>query len=256
MVTIYLAGTSIRLESKMAVSEYALEKYKMFKEEMPKEFSISKTRRGCFAYLNQHYDGSDVVAQAANLDDENGKIIESLASMKTVDEENLSYCVKALKDRGYDLLADWLYEILAPVLEAQDEEVEKEPQSCCKVDEISVQNVQTTVTMTTIKAYTDLAQSKKLAEILPLESADMYWSFGNIKFMDDDYDSNVVQHIPAWSLAALLSVLPKGTRLLKSATDNTYHCDCPEGNVASMWFDNPVDACYELILKLYEFKML
>ena len=30
--------------------------------------------------------------------------------------------------------------------------------------------------MATIKAYTDLSQSKKLAEILPLESADMnYW---------------------------------------------------------------------------------
>ena len=29
--------------------------------------------------------------------------------------------------------------------------------------------------MTTIKSYTDISQSKKLAEILPLESADMYW---------------------------------------------------------------------------------
>ena len=28
--------------------------------------------------------------------------------------------------------------------------------------------------MTTIKSYTDLQQSKKLAEILPLESADMW----------------------------------------------------------------------------------
>lgn len=29
--------------------------------------------------------------------------------------------------------------------------------------------------MATIKAYTDLEQSKKLAEILPVESADMYY---------------------------------------------------------------------------------
>lgn len=40
--------------------------------------------------------------------------------------------------------------------------------------------------MATIKSCTDLEQSRKLAEILPLESADMYWSFGNIKFMDND----------------------------------------------------------------------
>ena len=29
--------------------------------------------------------------------------------------------------------------------------------------------------MATIKAFTDLEQSKKLAKILPLESADMFW---------------------------------------------------------------------------------
>jgi hypothetical protein len=29
--------------------------------------------------------------------------------------------------------------------------------------------------MTTIKSYTDLEQSKKLAEVLPIDSADMYW---------------------------------------------------------------------------------
>lgn len=30
--------------------------------------------------------------------------------------------------------------------------------------------------MATIKSYTDLEQSKKLAEILPLESADMHYN--------------------------------------------------------------------------------
>lgn len=34
--------------------------------------------------------------------------------------------------------------------------------------------------MATIKAYTDLEQSKKLVEILPIESADMYWRSLNI----------------------------------------------------------------------------
>ena len=136
MVTLYLAGTSIRLESKIAVGEQIYDKYNKFCNELPEKFMVAhesvikvrKTRNGYFAYLTAHYQGEDVVAQAANLDDKNEKIIESLASMKTVDEENLSCCVKALKDRGYDLLADWLYGKLAPVLEAQDEEVEKEPE--------------------------------------------------------------------------------------------------------------------------------
>lgn len=105
-----------------------------------------------------------------------------------------------------------------------------------------------------IKSYTDLEQSKKLAEILPLKSADMYWSFGNIKFMDNDYDSNVVQHIPAWSLTALLGVLPEPYQM----TSNK------EGKVQLMvihhlekdYYDNPVDACVAMIEKLHELKML
>lgn len=123
--------------------------------------------------------------------------------------------------------------------------------------------------MTTIKSHTDLSQSKVLAEILPLESADMCYTWD---FEDEQYYINTEkfsnwrvpkyaesakhkQVIPAWSLAALLGVLPKGTRLLKSATDNTYHCDCPKGNT-SRWFDNPVDACVAMIELLHEQKLL
>ena len=113
--------------------------------------------------------------------------------------------------------------------------------------------------MATIKSYTDIEQSKKLAEILPLESADMYWWSTSLRYYIeamDDGDFNEEGDVRAWSLAALLSVLPRETRLLKSATDDIfYHIDCPKGNVDE-WFDNPVDACYELILKLNELKML
>ena len=66
--------------------------------------------------------------------------------------------------------------------------------------------------MATIKSYTDIEQSKKLAEILPIESADMYWwSSGKryyIEAMDDGDFNEGEGHIRAWSLAALLSVLP------------------------------------------------
>ena len=43
--------------------------------------------------------------------------------------------------------------------------------------------------MTTIKSYSDLQQSKKLAKILPLKSADMYYEWPNKKvhFKDDKY---------------------------------------------------------------------
>lgn len=116
--------------------------------------------------------------------------------------------------------------------------------------------------MTTIKSYTNLEQSKKLAEILPIESADMRFCFSHT------LGGRIIGHypmigrepsmgtIPCWSLMALFGVLPRETRLLKSATDDIYyHCDCPKGNV-DKWFDNPVDACYEMIIKLSELKML
>lgn len=106
--------------------------------------------------------------------------------------------------------------------------------------------------MQSIKSYTDINQSKKLAEFLPLESADMYWSFGNIKFMDDDYDSNVVQHIPAWSLAALLGVYP----MVVGRDMDMYCCWQNSKNLHSRHYDNPIDACVEMIIKLHELKML
>ena len=117
-----------------------------------------------------------------------------------------------------------------------------------------------------MKAYTDLEQSKKLAKILPIESADCYWDydemqkFHRISWFEDGYnkESQLMlneNNVCAWSLAALLGVLPEGTRLLKSATDNTCHCDCPKGNI-DKWFDNPVDACYEMIIKLHKLNLL
>ena len=123
-----------------------------------------------------------------------------------------------------------------------------------------------------MKSYTDLEQSKKLAEILPIESADMCYvidyaesnKYGTDHFNleIDTYGLKVItrDNIPCWSLAALLSVLPEGTRLLKATNissigDTKYHCDCPKGNIDD-WFDNPVDACYEMIIELNELKRL
>lgn len=115
--------------------------------------------------------------------------------------------------------------------------------------------------MTMIKSYTDLEQSKVLAEILPNESADMYYE-PSLGFCTEPSEPKVGEikyahprSIRCWSLAALLNVLPQGTRILKSSIDDTYHCDCPKENI-DKWFDNPIDACYKMILKLHKQKLL
>lgn len=132
-----------------------------------------------------------------------------------------------------------------------------------------------------MKSHTDLIQSKKLAEILPLESADMWWLYvpsqgKHIAMMYEEPDPHYLARmegyygikdaaIRCWSLAALLSVLPKyigGSVLRMDMGENDF----------SLWFDdlsnivdeilpditkdNPVDACYEMITDLHKLKML
>ena len=111
-----------------------------------------------------------------------------------------------------------------------------------------------------MKSYTDIEQSKKLSKILPPESADMFWLvLGNISrayvLIEPPTKCSLWKNYPCWSLAALLDVLPRETRLLKSTNNIFYHIDCPKCNI-DKWISNPVDACYEIILKLHELKML
>ena len=123
-----------------------------------------------------------------------------------------------------------------------------------------------------MKAFTDINQSKKLAGILPIESADMHYSkdFDGSWFVDlTEYTSvkipkyvvNIEEHLlPCWSLAALLSVLPEGIienyyvpNLQKE--DGKY--SIAYGNEELLCVaSNPVDACYEMILKLNELNLL
>ena len=117
--------------------------------------------------------------------------------------------------------------------------------------------------MATIKSYTDLEQSKRLAEILPLESADMdYIPVVNLKgeyaISVNEWDNDHIldeDWIPCWSLAALLGVLPKGYSLGRRINGKYYVCmTCVKHDVIEC--DNPVDACYEMILKLNKLKIL
>ena len=63
------------------------------------------------------------------------------------------------------------------------------------------------------------------------------------------------EQIPIWSLAALLSILKDYT--LQTNIDGTVFVVCESKKpMISDNHDNPVDACYELILKLNELNLL
>lgn len=136
--------------------------------------------------------------------------------------------------------------------------------------------------MATIKSYTDLEQSKTLSKILPLESADMYYSDVPVREWVDKTDISkglhavfksqifAIENLPnheigegdvyAWSLAALLEILDfpelSKDRIGKDAVGwmvSTYHDGC---RYDSNWHNNAIDACYESIIKLHENNLL
>lgn len=121
-----------------------------------------------------------------------------------------------------------------------------------------------------MKGYTDLEQSKKLAEILPLENADNYYSWHDERYYvvnkDCPYPYSLKEKIPCWSLAALLNLIPKHIKDF-----NVLRIDISENEFAiwydeigygvnlelpDIWMKEPVDACVEMILKLHEQKLL
>ena len=124
--------------------------------------------------------------------------------------------------------------------------------------------------MATIKSFTDIEQSKKLAKILPLESADMYWSTTlntPVPYLATKLEHQLYKEganlIPCWSLTALLGVLPildNRSPVMSKTFDGKYrviyHSTAYEKAIYTEDFDNPVDACYEMVLKLNELKML
>ena len=120
-----------------------------------------------------------------------------------------------------------------------------------------------------MKSYTDLEQSKKLAEILPLESADNYYSWHDERYYvvnkECPYPYSLKEKIPCWSLAALLDIIKTYSSRLEITlrVDKNYNIFAVSGDFVFRSFDecsegynNIVDACYEMILKLNELKML
>ena len=137
--------------------------------------------------------------------------------------------------------------------------------------------------MTTIRAYTTIEQSRKLAEILPLESADMHYCLEQ-RGVATEYEigvtnfnyakrfkgiCNIADIQPAWSLAALLEQFPyelcddDGNSLYLgiNKSDDVYQLEYtdPNGDFESIetdWCEHFVDACYEMVLKLNELNLL
>jgi hypothetical protein len=125
--------------------------------------------------------------------------------------------------------------------------------------------------MTTIKSYTDIEQSRKLAEILPLESADMCYIAHSelINIHEPFYKKKDKEDIPCWSLAALIDILPDELkdddgyiyRNLAYHLKGKYTVHYPR--LTTLWpslysekADNLVDACYKLIVKLHNDNIL
>ena len=118
------------------------------------------------------------------------------------------------------------------------------------------------------KIYTDLSQSKKLLELgIDITTADMYYSFDyNIEEYEEDAQiipqSELEQHfslfpedVPAWSLAALLSIIPKSLIYTPSPFLKGYCCKNIENDIET-YGDDSVDAAFEMICWLLENKKI
>jgi len=126
--------------------------------------------------------------------------------------------------------------------------------------------------MATIKAYTDLQQSKKLAEILPLESADMTWvsnGLGKPFARTIPIKGDPEELCGCWSLAALLEQFPyelcdddgNSYYLKINKDDDLYQLEYVDPyedfcSIETDSYEHFVDACYEMIIRLNELKML
>lgn len=115
-----------------------------------------------------------------------------------------------------------------------------------------------------MKAYTNVEQSMKLDKILPKDSYDMYLSriddgrtyiphFGKSVAIDRNlfsYRKGFI--IPCWSLATLISLLPKHLIYTPNPGYEGYACLNIETREETFSNNNSVDCCVEMIIKNYE----
>ena len=137
----------------------------------------------------------------------------------------------------------------------------------------------TEITMATIKSYTDIEQSCKLAVILPLESADMEFAFLKkdnsivfvVPFIKDGYEKPDCPYnmVPCWSLAALLEQLPyeicdddgNSAHLSMYKENDQYQLIYKDeygdfDDIETSVHEHFVDACVAMIEKLHKLNLL
>jgi hypothetical protein len=124
-----------------------------------------------------------------------------------------------------------------------------------------------------LKSYTDLEQSRNLAKILPLGSADAYIGNyvgksgkvdgTNVHYYHRDESFGAPEIIYAWSLAALLKYLseiePQVYTPILFPSEGKWILQFVEyghGNVCEISCNNPIDTCYETIMHLNKLKIL
>ena len=108
------------------------------------------------------------------------------------------------------------------------------------------------------KDYTSVEQSQKLIKLgIDKTTSDMHYD----KHPLENYYSpipiigkysEIHGQFPCWSLTALLDVLPSAT--LDSSNDHHFRIHCMKRYTE--WYDNAVDACVEMIIRLNESKLL
>ena len=117
------------------------------------------------------------------------------------------------------------------------------------------------------KHYTSIEMSKKLLELgLSPDTADMHYlkiiRENDVRYIpellldDNEYD------IPCWSLGALLELMPKiqededdggcYPNLCKGWDNDQWHCVYRSSIHITKWYDNPIDAAFEMVCWLLE----
>ena len=111
------------------------------------------------------------------------------------------------------------------------------------------------------KICTTIEQSKKLIELgIDVNTADMCWQ--NNEFPIGFYDDDAV---PAWSLTALLGLMPKiyeyendpedggcQPNLCKGWDNNQWHIVYRPSLYITDWYDDSLDAAFEMVVWLKE----
>lgn len=119
-----------------------------------------------------------------------------------------------------------------------------------------------------MKSYTNIPQSKKLAEKLPLQSADMHYERVYFEGKKSDWFIQLGRPIksddiiPAWSLSALLELMPIETHLYKMQDEGNYtkHYYKVGSFDGKGWIELnntlAIDAVYDMVCWLLENKKL